>query len=248
MITPLRLAFGLLTKIPISQVSAPTPKAYGHSILYYPLVGLVIGAVLAAVALVLEDVDPGLRGALILVVWVWLTGGLHLDGLADVADAWIGGMASRERLLAILKDPRSGPGAVVAVVLLLLVKFAALQAILASDNGVWWLLSVPMFGRLAIVYLLLRLDYLREGGMGAEMAANIPRIPAWIVLAFFAIVPSVLMAGGEIPLLAVILFLSIFGYKIQKHPGGITGDFLGAGCELSEVVYLVALVLMPMFV
>ncbi len=79
MITPLRLAFGLLTKIPIAPVSAPTPKDYGRSILYYPLVGLVIGAILATVAWGLEDIDPGLRGALVLVVWVWLTGGLHLE-------------------------------------------------------------------------------------------------------------------------------------------------------------------------
>jgi adenosylcobinamide-GDP ribazoletransferase len=60
-------------------------------------------------------VDPGVAAALVLILWVWSTGALHLDGLADSADAWVGGLASRERTLEIMKDPRSGPAAVTAI-------------------------------------------------------------------------------------------------------------------------------------
>ncbi|MBF0443960.1 MAG: adenosylcobinamide-GDP ribazoletransferase [Magnetococcales bacterium] len=247
MIAPIVLAFGLLSKIPMPSISVPSPRAYGLSILFYPLVGVVIGFVLAVVAWSLEAVDPGLRGALVLVVWVWLTGGLHLDGLADVTDAWIGGMGSREKCLAILKDPRSGPGAVVAVTLLLLVKFAALQALFSSDNGVWWLLFVPLFGRLAMMFLLLTSDYIRESGMGFQMSANIPHKLTWSVLFIFTLLPSLFMASAEIPLVGVAIFLAIFRNKIQQHPGGITGDFLGAACELSEAAYLVCLAIIPLF-
>ncbi|MBF0380891.1 MAG: adenosylcobinamide-GDP ribazoletransferase [Magnetococcales bacterium] len=247
MIAPMVLAFGLLSKIPVPTISAPTPRAYGLSILFYPLVGLVIGAVLATVAWSLEGVDAALRGALVLVVWVWLTGGLHLDGLADVTDAWIGGMGSRERCLEILKDPNCGPGAVVSVSLLLLVKFAALHALFASDNGVWWLLFVPLFGRLAMMFMLLTSDYIRKSGMGYQMACNIPQKPTWLVLAIFALIPSLFMANGEIPLLGVAIFLTLFRNKTQQQPGGITGDFLGAGCELSEAVYIVCLAILPLF-
>ncbi|MBF0193222.1 MAG: adenosylcobinamide-GDP ribazoletransferase [Magnetococcales bacterium] len=247
MISPMVLAFGLLSKIPMPAISTPSPRAYGLSILFYPLVGVAIGLLLASVAWCLEAVDPAMRSALVLVVWVWITGGLHLDGLADVTDAWIGGMGSREKCLAILKDPRSGPGAVVVVVLLLLVKFAALYTLFANNNGVWWLLFVPLFGRLAMIFLLLTSDYIRDSGMGSQMAANIPHNSAWVVLAFFTLLPSLFMASGEIPLLGVAIFLTFFRKKIQKHPGGITGDFLGASCELSEGVYLVCLALIPLF-
>jgi adenosylcobinamide-GDP ribazoletransferase len=70
-----------------------------------------------------------LHAALLLTVWVLLSGGLHLDGLADSADAWLGGFGDRERTLTIMKDPRSGPIAVVVLVLVLLLKFCALAGV-----------------------------------------------------------------------------------------------------------------------
>jgi hypothetical protein len=107
--------------------------------------------------------------ALVLAVWVLLTGGLHLDGLADTADAWIGGQGDRDRTLAIMKDPRSGPMAVVIIVLVLLSKFAALQVLLAGDARTVLLLT-PMLGRTVIVLLLITTPYVRPEGLGAAYA------------------------------------------------------------------------------
>ena len=227
-------------------ISAPSPKAFGRSVLFYPLVGVVIGLILVFMAWSLEGVASSLRAVLLLIVWVWLTGGLHLDGLADVTDGWIGGMGSREKILAILKDPQSGPGAIVAVVLLLLTKFAALEALLESNIDLWWLLSVPLFGRLGIVFLLLTLPYVRKTGMGAEMADNIPRKSAWFVLIGFVTIVSVLLVGAVVPLLAAAIFLILFRHKIRQNPGGVTGDFLGAGCEMTETVYLISIAFIPL--
>lgn len=247
MLVPCALAFSLLTKIPMPDVAASDAREYGRSAIFYPLVGVVIGLLLLLVAWSLAGLASGVLAALLLLVWVWLTGGLHLDGLADVADAWIGGMGSRDKTLAILKDPRSGPFAIVAVFLLLLLKFTAIQALLLADTTMHWLWLAPLSGRLALLFLLLSTPYIRADGMGAAMAANIPKKMAWAILAVFTLAPLFWFVGAVVPLLAVALFLLLFHYKIKRHPGGITGDFLGAGCELTETIFLLVLNLVPLF-
>ena len=109
-------AVGFLTRVPVPPRVFADSAARGRSLPWYPLVGLLIGAVLCALDAVLPATRALLGAALVLLAWAWLTGALHLDGLADMADAWVGGMAgnadtSRARTLEIMKDPRSGPAA-----------------------------------------------------------------------------------------------------------------------------------------
>ena len=117
---PLLIALQFLTSLPIRLPAMPTPRQQGRSLLHYPAVGLFLGALLWLAALLLEGASPLLQAALLLALWVALTGALHLDGLADSADAWLGGFGDPARTLEIMKDPRSGPIAVVVLVLLLL--------------------------------------------------------------------------------------------------------------------------------
>lgn len=128
----LLVALQFLTRLPVRLSAMPTPEQFGRAVLCYPLVGVLIGVVLYAAALSLDGTPPLLQAALLLSLWVALSGALHLDGLADMADAWVGGLGDRERTLAIMKDPRSGPVAVVVLVLVLLLKFSSL---LMSDRG-----------------------------------------------------------------------------------------------------------------
>ncbi len=228
-------------------VAAPSSRQVGESALYYPLVGVVVGIMLAFVAWMLASADTGLAAFLLLALWVWISGGLHLDGLADVADAWVGGMGDGDQILAILKDSRSGPAAITATVLLLLGKFSALAAILAMDGSIWWLLPAPVFGRSAMLFLLLTTPYVRNGGMGSEMAANLPKPSAWLVLGLLTLLASLMLPGWWIPLSATAVFLVLFRNKILLQPGGVTGDFLGAACELVELLCLIAIALNPMF-
>ena len=123
------LALQFLTRIPILFNFVASDRQLGQSVLFYPLIGLLIGSVLWLLAFGFGDTSTGLKAALVLTGWVWLTGGLHLDGLADCADAWVGGLGSRERSLDIMKDPAAGPSAVVLLVLVLLLKWTALMAI-----------------------------------------------------------------------------------------------------------------------
>ena len=182
--------------------------------------------------------DAGVRAALLLVVWVLLTGGLHIDGLADSADAWLGGHGDRQRSLDIMQDPRSGPAAVMIVTLVLLVKFAALAALLAQ--GEWSVLLItPMLGRAAIISVFLATPYVREHGLGAEHAQQLPRRAAIYVLVACAIaVVSVEPWSGVLLLTVTIVGIYLLRRMMLQRLGGTTGDTLGATCEITEALVL----------
>lgn len=237
------LAVQFLTRLPTPRVEIDAP-ARGVSVLFYPLVGLLIGVLLVLLHWPLASADAGLEAALLLLAWVLVTGGLHLDGLADSADAWLGSHGDRARALAIMKDPCSGPAGVVAVVLVLLVKFAALSALLWESE--WEALIVaPLLGRAALVALLLTTPYVRPDGIGADHAAHLPRVLAAGVLAVTGIAVVAWLEWDGLWLLAAAA-AAIFGlrYLMFRRLGGTTGDTLGAGCEIVEATALVTLALL----
>lgn len=236
------LAMQFLTCLPVSLKAAPDPADWGRSALAYPLVGLLIGLLLAGLQHLVGHADPLLLAALLTATWALITGGLHLDGLADSADAWVGGHGDRERTLAIMKDPRSGPAAVSTLALVLLLKFVALASLVKA--GAWpALLLAPVLGRSALVALLLSTPYVRPGGMGAAMSAHLPRSTA--VLGLLLAAAGALVAGkiGALALaVAVAVWLGL-RWMMVRRLGGMTGDTLGAAVELTEVAVLVALAL-----
>lgn len=241
---PLLIALQFLTRLPIRLPirlpGMPTPRQLGRSLLWYPLVGLLLGGVLLAAAGLLSGVAVPLAAALLLALWVLASGGLHLDGLADTVDAWVGGYGDRERTLALMKDPCCGPMAVAALVLLLLLKFAALWALL--EAGAWAaLLLAPLLGRAGVLLLLLGTPYVREGGLGSALAAHVPQRAGWRVL--LASVLACLLAGWA-GLLAVVAAAALFVLvrrALLQRLGGTTGDSAGALLELLECGVLVAL-------
>ncbi len=236
------LALQFLTCLPISLKAAPTPADWGRSALAYPLVGLLIGLLLVGFQRLVGHADPLLQAALLTATWALITGGLHLDGLADSADAWVGGHGDRERTMAIMKDPRSGPAAVSTLVLVLLLKFAALAAL--AKAGAWpALLLAPVLGRSALVALLLGTPYVRPGGMGAAMSAHLPRTAA--VLALLLVAAAGLLAGMVGALALAVAAAAWLGLRwmMMRRLNGMTGDTLGAAVELTEVAVLVALAL-----
>ncbi len=245
LLRPFLLALQLLTCIPAPVRFEPRPEEWGWSAFYFPLVGLTIGLLLVALNAVLTGADPGVAAALLLAVWAFTTGGLHLDGLADAADAWIGGFGDREKTLNIMRDPRSGPIAIMVITLTLIAKFAALQALLTQQGAVvaaLWL--TPVLGRSAILLLLLTTPYVRPEGMGVAYAQYLPRRACGVLLlAVLAVTLAALRERAVV--LAVLLGLGFLGLRrlLQARLGGTTGDTLGATCELAETVTLLALTL-----
>ena len=236
------LALQFLTCIPFSLRYAPSPADWGRSALAYPVIGLLIGLLLAGLQQLVGHADPLLQAALLTMVWALITGGLHLDGLADSADAWVGGHGDRERTLAIMKDPRSGPAAVSTLVLILLLKFVSLAVLVKA--GAWpALLLAPVLGRSVLVALLLSTPYVRPGGMGSAISAHLPRAAA--VLALLLVAAGGLLAGkaGAQALAVAVAAGLALRWIMMRRLGGMTGDTLGAAVELTEVAVLVSLAL-----
>lgn len=247
MIGGLLVAMGFLTRIPVPSRVFGDERARVQSLAWYPLVGALVGALLCAMAWLLPPGKPLLSAALVLVAWVALTGALHLDGLADSADAWIGGMAGtwnerRERTLEIMKDPLCGPAGVTAVVLIVLVKFAALASLAPAAWAWWWI--APMLARMAVTMAFLTTPYVRSGGLGSGLA-DAPRVACIAALALGSIACAFAGWRGAIALACALVVFALWRRACVRRLGGTTGDTAGALVELVEATVLVAVALYP---
>lgn len=249
-VNALRMALQFLTIIPVGRMSIQDKNVTGLSLLYYPLVGLLLGFVLAVFAwfaqcvLSIYSLQIFLLAALVLALWVVLTGALHLDGLADCADAWMGGLGSKQRTLALMKDPTSGPIAVTVVMLLLLIKFVCLVALL-SHASLWLLLLAPFVARLSVLALMLTTPYVRPQGLGEILSKYFPRPEAKMVMAIMVVVFLLMNFSNALPvLLLTAAVLLVLRMTMMSRLKGCTGDTLGATVEIIEVVSLMTLVAM----
>ncbi|MFJ4055328.1 MULTISPECIES: adenosylcobinamide-GDP ribazoletransferase [unclassified Pseudomonas] len=240
---PFWIALQFLSSLPVRLPGMPEPREVGRSLLCYPLVGLLFGLLLWLASHLLQGAPAPLHAALLLALWVLLSGALHLDGLADSADAWLGGFGDRERTLKIMKDPRSGPIAVVTLVLVLLLKFCALWVLVERGAGALLVLA-PVIGRAAMLGLFLGTPYVRPGGLGQALAEHLPRRTArWVLLGSLLFC---LLLGGWSALWAGLLAFAVFCWLRQlmcQRLGGTTGDTAGAVLELLELAVVLGLAL-----
>lgn len=230
-------ALQFLTRIQLVRQDSVPPAAFGAAVKYFPLVGALIGALLAAFChLAAHQLSIHTLAAALIVLEIALTGGLHCDGLMDSADGLLSGR-SRERMLEIMKDSRVGAHGVVAFVLLVLVKWSLLLDLLPSAP-LAAIFVMPVLGRLAMVIAITVFPYARPEGIGKAFAAGAGR-PALMVAAVFALA-CVLPLGPAAfaALFAVVFFALAFGRYATRALGGLTGDTYGAVSELSEVVVL----------
>lgn len=236
---PLRLALAMLTTLPVPRVSEADPDAIGRAPLTYPLVGLLLGVLLIGASWALFDLPPLAGAAIVLTLWTLLTGALHLDGLADCADGLLGGHADAQRRRAIMHDPHVGSAAVVALVLVMIGKFAGLAAALDHGNLLPLLLA-PVLGRGAVLALMCALPYSSPGGMAEAITARLPRQTGWLVVAVVAGL-SLIVAPGALLLAA--LLVCLIGRGALHRLGGASGDVYGAAIELIETAVLLAMAL-----
>lgn len=233
------IAVQFLTRFPIFSTAEWEPNAVGRSLLFYPVVGLMIGLLLLLVVWLSSAATDLVQAGILLIVWVLITGGLHLDGLADSADAWVGGLGDKERTLEIMKDPYCGPSAVVLLVLVLLLKFSALVGIIAAEN--WWaLLLIPMLSRSTLLALFLTTPYVRPGGLGELLAQYMPRNQLkWLLLGSVLMTWFILGGLGFVMIIVAAIVCFLLRAMMLKRLDGLTGDTAGANVELVEIVLLV---------
>ncbi len=239
-IMPFLIAVQFMTTIPIKLPYLPSREQNALSMLFYPVIGLMIGGVLWLVASYVQ-LPMMLLSCVVMVVWVWLTGGLHLDGLADTADAWVGGFGDRQRTLTIMKDPNTGAMGVMAIVLCLALKWAAVYCLLELD-AVLALLFVPMLGRMSALALFATTPYVRQHGLGSALQ-DVPKYLLWLVMLGFGAVVFALSWQMALVMIGVwAVMLAWLRWRFVGRIGGITGDTVGASIEVVEVAMLVAVV------
>lgn len=225
-----------LTRLPVPGVDDFSPVDLARSTTWFPFVGLIVGAIVALVTLALDRHSMALAGIVGVLAWVWLTGALHLDGLADLSDALGASHRDPERFLAVLRDPHVGTFGVVSVVLVLLVKAAAL-ALLTSNT----LLAVPLilaWGRLGTLAWGRWLKPLKAGH-GEQFAWQISL--GWMI--FWTLLLLAASAAFAPVLCAAPLVIAAWGAWLGARLGGMTGDCLGAGVEVTETALLLLVAL-----
>jgi adenosylcobinamide-GDP ribazoletransferase len=236
-VSRLALAIRYLTILPVPGPAVHGLQALGAAAAWFPLVGLGLGLGLAVLAAVLGRLFPPLLAALLTVtVWKLLTGGLHLDGLADCLDGLVGRDA--EHRLAIMRDSRIGAFGAVGLILFLMLEITALGELPVPAR---WeaLIAAPVIAR-AVPPLLGRLfGAARPDGMGAAFRAGLGRSAAPTALATALAVAAVALGWPGIVAMAAALVAAVgLGRFMSARLGGLTGDVLGAAVEISELTVL----------
>lgn len=233
----LRIAFGLLTTLPVRLPDDWSAGDSGRASIWYPFVGLVVGAIAWLMWKAAIFAFPGwVAGVLTLIVWVVLTGGLHLDGLADCCDGLFAS-TSVERRLEIMKDPHIGAFGVIGLILVLLLKAAALMSLTSvSSPGI---LMAASLARWCILPGGL-LPQARPSGMGADFALGFRRsFILWGALIPLAIT-LLLGAGGLVSTMSGLGTAVCVLWLARSRIGGVTGDVFGMIVEIVEAAVLAA--------
>lgn len=236
----IRLAASFLTILPLGPGLPASPDDQAASFGWFPLVGFALGLALCLEDRLLSPIyGPIVRSLLIVMTLAIVTGGLHLDGVADTADA-LGAGADRTRALAILRDSRIGSFGTIALIFVIGLKAAALAGAHGTHRYAA-LYTAPGLARWAMTGIGYGLEYLREQGAGTPLlkrgAARNLRVATFVTI--LAMVPLVGHRALRASLIAVVVTLMLRACY-RRWLGGITGDLIGAAGEIVETAVLMA--------
>lgn len=227
------LALQFLTRIPLPMACPWHAGTCRWALRSYPLVGMLIGGALAALAGLGEGLPTALLALVLLSLWVALTGGLHLDGVMDLADA-LGSNAPLEKRWAIMKESQVGSFAILALVFLLAWKGMLIWALLEAGVSPWLWVALPALARFGALALLRLAPLARREGLAWSWRQHLMRrdlalalLPLLIVFGF--------LPGGAWLLGALCLFLFLYGLAMVRAFTGINGDIVGAAIEGGEL-------------
>lgn len=246
------LSLQFLTRFPVPIACEVNEGSMKWALRFFPFAGLIIGCFLSLIYIVLSPIFPNtIMTVVLLSAWVYATGGLHLDGWMDVADA-LGSNAPLERKYEIMKDSRVGSFAVIAVIFLFALKSVFLYEILAMADElliILALLFIPMLARFQSLLQLKLFPPIQNKGLSYEWRKHL----SWkdIVFALFGIVIMIVLYYPFIMLLVLqILFAVLYGKWAGKNFKGINGDLVGTSIEGAElwnvaILYIFILFVMP---
>jgi len=233
---PFFAALRFLTIIPVPENWTGGEKGLEKCLPYFPVIGLLIGIAAALLDSALTGVLPPLPAAVLTVAFlIGISGGFHMDGLADTMDGFLSSRP-RERILEIMKDSCTGAMGTVAISLVILLKVSLLFSL---PSGARWnaILLMPLAGRAAMIAMMVLLPYARSGNGIAAVFGKHSRLHAvWAAFVLFAagwmLAGWTAIAAGLITIVTAAIFMRWSFLKI----GGYTGDTLGAAGEITEAV------------
>jgi adenosylcobinamide-GDP ribazoletransferase len=232
----LRLAAQFLTRLPVPGVTDFSSLDLARSATWFPFIGLLLGIIVALVTFALGHRSAALAGVVGVLSWVWLTGAMHLDGLADLADALGASHRDPQRFLAVLEDPHVGTFGTVSIVLALMLKAAALAALSLDD--LW---SVPL------ILAWARLGTLVWGRWLTQLTSGRGERFSWQLSVGWIVFWTVLLLAASVAVAPVVcaapLAIAAWGGWLKVRLGGMTGDCLGAGVEVTEIALLLLVAL-----
>ena len=225
-------ALQFLTRLPAPPIGVFDPADLSRSALWFSPIGVLVGTIVAAALWVGALASPWIGALLALIAWVWVTGGLHLDGLGDVADALGAAHRSPERFIEVLRDPHIGAYGTMAIVLQLIAKLVLLAAIA----------SPPAFAAVVLIAAWARWGALVWGALLPPLATGSGERFAWHIdkrgMAIEGAILALLSLWLAPVLLGALLIVAAIAAYWKYRLGGITGDCLGAGIELTEAMLL----------
>lgn len=235
-------ALSFLTIVPIGRVVTVDARDVARGLILFPVVGAGVGALTAGIAVGLHSSLPAFVAAGVAVAGgVIATGALHVDALADTADA--AGAGSRERALEIMRDSRIGAFGAAAVALDLLLKVAAIAALLGGDATVTTLVAAGALSRAASPPLASLLPYPRAGGGAGSLLKGVPLLQAGAAVVLGVALAALAVGGDALWLAATAGVVAlVLGLLCRFWLGGATGDCLGAVTELAETTVLIVAV------
>lgn len=231
------LQFLAIFPIKIRPQESISPKDFGKSLIWFPLVGAIIGIILAAVFNILFMFPNIVRISLVLIFSFIITGGIHLDGFADTCDG-LYGFSKKEKALQIMRDSHIGAIGAISLILLILFKFSLLASF--HQDILWaYLILMPTFGRFMQSLACISSKYAREEGKAKYFIeyAQIKEIVFGLIFTLVLFCLLLKINGLILFLISLALIYPVILY-INKRIDGMTGDTIGAVSEVAEVVFL----------
>jgi len=238
------LLIQFLTRIPINIHLDVTRKDLSKAVIYFPMVGYIVGGILSLIYLSLNgSIDQLILVFLIVMIQVIITGGLHIDGLSDTFDGMYSGR-EQVKILEIMKDPNVGTFGVLSIIFALIFKFLLLYKI--SGQILWVILLMPVFSRFCVILASFKGSYARKKGLGNLFIGQVTKKQLFIGFVF-TLIPIYFVQSIYLGFVINILFTLWFVRYVSNKINGITGDTLGAIVELNEVLFLLVIYLMEVF-
>ncbi|MCU0821716.1 MAG: adenosylcobinamide-GDP ribazoletransferase [Spirochaetes bacterium] len=238
------LQLQFLTRIPAPVNVEFDEKLFSRGVIFAPVIGLLIGVILAGVYILADFTGrPIIAVIAVIIAEIIITGGLHLDGLADTFDG-IFSNRPKEEILRIMKDSRIGTNGTLSLILLIVSKIG-LMLIINKEYIIPCLVVMPVMSRMCIAWTAGISAYAGNAKSPAAFLVKNTGAREIIISTFIAVVPcaAVLKFVSVPAFIAVVVFAVLFTAYVKKKIGGITGDIIGAVIELSEHVFLFTIII-----